>query len=165
MQDLIMSFAKWLEGESSPFTYAVIQWPSVSDFTSYGHYFSFFIVVGMNLILDLRILGLSRQRIAASELAEQLIPWIWTALGVAFVSGFLYLAPTAGLFFTSSYFFTKLTIVLVAALLLIFIGRRIRTWEEAPEMPTQAKLAAAVSLLLWISAIVVGAYVPHQTEG
>jgi uncharacterized membrane protein YbaN (DUF454 family) len=102
---------------------------------------------------------------AASELAQQLIPWIWGALGLAFVTGFFYLAPTATLFLTSSYFYTKMTVVLVATLLLIFIGRRIRTWEETPEMPTQAKLVAGVSLVLWIAIIVIGAYVPHQTEG
>ena len=165
MQDLIMSFARWLENENNPVTYAVLHWNRVSDFTTYGHYFSFFIVVGLNLILDLRILGLSRRRVAASVLAEQFFPWIWGALGVAFVSGFFFLAPSAHYFFTSSYFFTKMTLVLVAALLLFLIRRRIRTWEEEPEMPLQAKLVAAVSLLLWVAAMVVGAYVPHQTEG
>ena len=65
-------------------------------------------VVGTSVAVDLRILGIGARRQTASELAEQLFPWTWVFLGIVAITGFLYVAPSARLFFSSSFFFIKL---------------------------------------------------------
>ena len=72
MYDWLMTIGEWIE--TSPVAYAEIHWGALTDFSVAGHYFSFFMVVGTSVAVDLRLLGLGPRRQTASELAEQLFP-------------------------------------------------------------------------------------------
>ena len=161
MYDSLLAFGDWLE--TSPMAYAVVEWDLLSDFCWVGHFFGFFLVVGTSVAVDVRLLGLGARRQTASELAEQLFPWTWIGLGLAVLTGFLYLTPSAWIFFRSSFFFIKLLLTFLAAGFVLLIQWNVRKWDQQAALPPLAKVAAVISLLLWISVLIAGTHVPVQT--
>ena len=161
MYEAFLAFGDWLE--NSPIAYAVVKWGLLSDICWVGHFLSFFLVIGTSVAVDVRLLGLGARRLTASELAEQLFPWTWTGLGLAFLTGFLYLTPSAWIFFRSSFFFVKLLLTALAAVSVLLIQLNVRKWDRQGALPPMAKVMAVVSLLLWISVLIAGTHVPVQT--
>jgi uncharacterized membrane protein len=127
------------------------------------HYFSFFALVGMIAIVDLRVLGITDRRQTATQLADDLFPWIWTGLAFNVLSGLLMFAGAATTFCSNSVFHAKLLVILLAVIFGVIVERNVRKWDGLPTMPTGAKLLALVSLLLWIGAILSAVEVPHLT--
>jgi hypothetical protein len=127
------------------------------------HYFSFFLLVGAIVMVDLRILGLAGRRQIAAQMAEQLLPMMWTGLGLAILSGFILFAGDAVTFFSNPAFRAKMGIILLAVASGFIVQRNARKWEELPVVPLRAKCAALISLALWIGTILAAVEIPHLT--
>jgi len=127
------------------------------------HFSSVFLSVGTIVLLDLRILGIAARSLAASALAEQLRPWTWTGFGAVVISGFLLFAVDASDFATVTPFRVKLLVVVLAMISALAIQRSVATWEPSGVVPTTARLAALVSLILWLGAILVSVEIPALT--
>jgi hypothetical protein len=127
------------------------------------HYFSMFILVGAMLIVDLRVLGFVARRQDAVQLANLLFPWIWISLALNFVSGFFLFAGSAISYYRNDVFYDKLAVILLAIVANIIVHQKVRKWGRLPAMPASAKLAAFISIGLWIGAIIAGVEVPALT--
>ncbi len=127
------------------------------------HYFSIFMAVGATVIVDLRLLGLAAQRQPATQIKEQLFPWVWTGFFLALISGFLMFAADAPEYLHNSVFHHKVEVVLLAALLAAIIQRNVPRWDHGPSLPPAAKIWAAVSLVVWVWTILLGVNVPALT--
>jgi hypothetical protein len=161
MNESLLSLCKWLENtslarglEGAPYLFPIL---------SAGHFFSFFLLIGTTVAVDLRLLGLASRRHTASQLAQQLFPWTWTGLGIASLTGFLMFMPDARTFVSSSFFLTKMLVTVLAGAFVLLIQWNVRKWELSAATLPLAKVMAAVSLLLWIGAILAAAEVPIQT--
>ena len=53
------------------------------------HYFSFMVLTGTAVIVDLRVLGLAATKKPLAQLADQIYPWLWVAFWLAIISGVL----------------------------------------------------------------------------
>jgi uncharacterized membrane protein len=124
------------------------------------HYFSMFMVVGLAVVVDLRVLGVAGRNQAASQLAERFFPWVWAALAFNVLSGFLMFAGNAVAYIPESTFHVKLTVVLLAVIFTVLVQWNAAKWDRLPSMPIGAKVVALVSLLLWIGAILAGVEIP-----
>ena len=124
------------------------------------HYFSMFVLVGSIAIVDLRILGLAGRQQSATKLAGRLFPWMWAALALNFLSGFLMFAGVATSYIPDPTFHLKMWVVLAAVIFGIIVQWRVAAWDELPATPLVAKLIALISLLLWVGAILAGNEVP-----
>jgi uncharacterized membrane protein len=127
------------------------------------HYFSMFILVGAMLILDLRILGLLGRNQNAARLAERLFPWIWISVALNFISGFFMFAGSAVAYYRNDVFYDKMGVVVLAIVVNLLVQRRMGKWDQSPAIPVSARLAAAISIILWVAAIVAGVEVPALT--
>jgi hypothetical protein len=152
MRDSLMSFGEWLEHSS--LSSAVANWPYVFVVIVVAHYFSFFLLVGTSVVIDMRLLGLAGRHRKAAPFAEQLFPWTWTALAIAVLSGFLIFALSAASLFSISYFYLKLLATSLAVAFVLIIQRNVRKWDQFPAIPIWGKLAAIVSLALWLGALI-----------
>ena len=117
------------------------------------HYFSVFVMVGTTALVDLRVLGLAARRQSLAQVANQFFPWVWTAVIVGVVSGFFEFAPTGASFAPDHIFELKIVAVVGAVVLALIIQMGARKWSELPEIPMGAKLIAALSILCWLTAI------------
>ena len=127
------------------------------------HYLSFFLLTGLLVFLDLRILGLAGRRLPIKVLARQAFPWVWTGFTLATLSGFLMFAADATEYVGNSIFHRKLLAFLVGVTLAAFLQWRIPIWDRELTTPPVAKILAVASLLASVGTILLGVDVPALT--
>lgn len=140
-------FSIWLRESSSLWVF-----PFVLILHTWGLAF----LVGANVVLDLRVLGLARGVPVLS--LERYFLVMWLGFWVNAVSGVLLLIayPTKAL--TNPLFYVKLTLIGVAFTLALRLRRRL---HEAPTsagspMPSRLRWLAGASLACWAAAIPAG---------
>ena len=124
------------------------------------HYFGMFVLVGSIAVIDLRVMGLAGQQQSATKLAQRLFPWMWVGLALNFLSGFVMFGGIAASYIPDSTFHLKMEVVLAAVIFGIIVQWKVPAWDRLPAMPMGAKLIAAISLLLWVGAILAGNELP-----
>jgi len=115
------------------------------------------------VIVDLYVLGLLGRRQETTQLADRLYPWMWAALALNFLSGFLMFAGSATSYYGNDIFYDKVIVVLLAITASIIVQQKVPKWNQMPAMPAWAKLIALLSIGLWIGAIIAGVEVPALT--
>jgi hypothetical protein len=118
------------------------------------------LVFGTIAILDLRLLGVASLDRPVSRILADLLKWTWAAFAVTAVSGGLMFMTNAVVYFNNSYFRAKMILLVLAAVnMAVFeltARKTIREWDGAPATPRAAKVAATVSLIIWVGVIVTG---------
>ena len=140
-------FSIWLRESSSLWVF-----PFVLILHTWGLAF----LVGANVVLDLRVLGLARDVPIRS--LERYFLVMWLGFWVNAFSGVLLLIAYPTKAMTNPLFYVKLTLIGVAFALAFRIRRRL---GEAPTtagspMPVRLRQLAAVSLACWAAAIPAG---------
>jgi hypothetical protein len=75
-------------------------------------------------------------------------------------TGFIMFAGQATVFYPATVFRIKMLELVVAVAVGIMVQRKVSTWDRLTVVPAGAKLLAAVSLVLWVGAILAGLEVP-----
>jgi len=118
------------------------------------------LVFGSILVVDLRLLGLLDRQRAVTRVSGEMLGLTWTAFVGAVVSGVLFFAANATTYwFNDAFRFKMLAIVLAGINMLAFqfiIYRAVSAWDRGTPTPGSARLAGAISILLWITVIVLG---------
>jgi hypothetical protein len=111
---------------------------------------------GAVLLVDLRLVGIGLHDVPVASLARAARPWLAGSLAVTGVSGVLLFLSEAGKCYENPAFWLKLVLLTAA---LVFAGlvrpRFTRDTTVAP-LRTSARLAGAVSLLLWVGVAAAG---------
>jgi hypothetical protein len=130
------------------------------------HVLTLSVFVGTALIIDLRLLGLAMIRVPASQVIGRLVPWSAAGLFLMMTSGALlfYAAPLARY---QNIFFRMKMAALVLALLNAWlfhhtVYRRIADWDRDAVPPRYARVAGALSLVLWVVIITAGRMMAYQ---
>lgn len=117
------------------------------------------LLFGSIAILDLRLLGLSRD-VPVRRLAAHVLPWTATSFLLIVPSGLAMFAAHASDFIASPVFALKVGLIFAAAVnaAVFHAGamRGVSDWDAHRAPPRAARLAAGLSLLLWLSVIACG---------
>lgn len=158
MRETVASGLGWLEGSSLAGAVRESSWlyPAVET----GHILGFVVLVGAAVVFDLRVLGVSRA-IPIAPLARLLLLCARASLPVVFVTGATLFVTNATATAANPVFRVKLLLIAAAlANALAFRGgapfRAAAPADPGRKSPTRARLAAALSLLLWTGVIVCG---------
>jgi hypothetical protein len=124
------------------------------------HVVAICLVVGSIFALDLRLLGLASLHRPAGHVARAILPVTWGAFTLAAVSGSLLFISNATKYLDNGFFVAKMVLIAAAGLnMVIFhaIGARdLPQWEKDASPPLRARIAGAVSILVWIAAVACG---------
>src|SRR5688572_31077516 len=124
-----------------------------------GHVLCIALVFGTILVVDLRLLGLFDRHRAVMRVSQEMLRVTWVAFIGAVLTGALYFAANATTYwFNTAFRFKMLAIVLAGVNMVAFqfiTYRGVATWDRGAP-PGAARVAGAVSLLLWTSVIVLG---------
>ena len=124
------------------------------------HFIGLCLLFGVVLTVDLRMLGFM-QGISFSTL-HRLLPWGVLGFGVNVVTGMLFFVSNPNSYVTSSVFFWKLALILVAGANTLYFTAFEQAWTlgAGDTPPVAARVAAASGILLWAGVIFCGQWLP-----
>jgi hypothetical protein len=148
----MISFAIWMQNtplfeavRDSPYAYPII-------LTLHLSFISLF--AAMVLATDVRLLGWGLRKHSISDIVNQLRVPKWIGLALVVTCGILILGSKAEEYFYNIFFQTKVALLaLVGVHALVFRGSvysKAAEMDKMPEPPARAKLAADLSLILWL---------------
>lgn len=120
-------------------------------------------LVGAASVFDLRLLGLG-SRVPVADLARQVLPWAWVGFSVAALTGSLMFSANATALPYNPAFQLKLLLIALAGVNVaaFHVGpfRSAKAWGNRPGPPA-AKVAALVSMTLWLAIIACGRLIAY----
>lgn len=148
---MLNSFFQWLTNSALADAINGREWlfPVIQSL----HFMGFALSIGTIAIVDFRLLGLGMRRQKAAEIAADLNPWTGAGIAVMLITGPLMFSTDAFNYHLNPSFQFKM-VCLTLALLFHFTLHRRAVRSDAP--PIAAKLAGAVSLLLWTTVVASG---------
>ena len=132
------------------------------------HVVAICLVVGSILVLDLRLLGFASLDRPVGRLTRAVLPLTWSAFVVAAGSGFLLFISHATKYLANGYFIAKIGLICAAGLNMVVFhavaARDLPKWERERLPPPRARLAGALSVLLWIAVVACGRWIGFTME-
>jgi hypothetical protein len=130
------------------------------------HVWTMAVFFGSVVMFDLRLLGLTMRKVPASEVLDRLLPVTIAAFVIMVISGTLlfYAIPLRS--YQNIFFRFKMLLLLLAGLNVWIFHSRIypkvvgRDVEGVP--PTAARVAGAVSLVLWVGIVFSGRMIAYN---
>jgi hypothetical protein len=127
------------------------------------HVLALSMVVGSIFMLDLRLLGVASLDRRVTAVSASVLPWTWAGFCIAALAGLLMFASAAVKYWGIDWFRAKLILLALAGVnMLVFqfiTSRRIRMWDLRLPPPCAARVAGAISIILWISIVVCGRWI------
>jgi len=129
------------------------------------HVLALVTVVGTVGRLDLRLCGLLGRGRSVADLARELLPWTWTAFGLAALSGLLMFSSAASKYAANPFFEIKLALLAMAGVNMLAFqfgaGRSMARWSAAARPPVGARVAGLLSLALWVAVVAAGRWIGY----
>lgn len=133
------------------------------------HVMALSVLFGTITIVDLRVLGIASARRPFTRMSPELLRLTWGAFAVSAVTGSLMFMTNARVYAHNTAFLVKLVLLALAGLNMAFFhvtaGRTVARWDQAPSAPTAGKVAAALSITIWIAVVFAGRVIGFTTTG
>jgi hypothetical protein len=122
-------------------------------------------VVGVLLVIDLRIVGVTRSLPLLP--LKRLMTLVWLFFAVNATTGIMLLTTDAMKFYYSTAFRFKMSAIVIGVVLALVMNSSVLKMAgkyDRPEavIPASAKLLAVVSILMWMTAIGFGRYMAYE---
>jgi len=131
------------------------------------HVIALALVFGSILMVDLRLLGVAARDSAVSKLSAECLPYTWIAFIFAVITGTLLFTSRAHTYFYNLQFQLKFVFMALAGLnMAVFhVGayRHVLEWDARLPPPPPARLAGALSIVLWTAVIFCGRWIGFKT--
>jgi hypothetical protein len=152
------NFLQWLS--NTPFSTTMRESLWAEPIVETIHVLTLTMFLGFAVLLDLRLLGIIMKRKRVSQVLAQFNPWLFAGFAVMIITGLLLFSGDPVSFYATTFFKVKMVLLVLAGVnVLIFnatIGRKTAEWDLQPSTPRGAKVAAVVSLTLWILIVAAG---------
>jgi hypothetical protein len=147
---VLLEFCKWIQ--YSPPLVAMRSSPWLFPVIASIHLMGLALIGGAVLLGDLRLLGFGLSRQSLSSVTRDAERWLIAGLFVMVPTGILQFMCFATKYYYLKFFWVKMAALLLVIAFTFTVRRRIVSKaEEAPSHRRQIKLAALVSLSLWIT--------------
>ncbi len=160
----LLSFCEWLA--ATPGSIALHESRYLYLIVLTVHVMTLCVFVGMAVLLNLRLVGVTLRRVPVSEVVGRLLPWTVAGFSVMIISGLLlfYAAPLDK--YGNLFFRAKMGLLVLAGVnVWVFyetVYRSIVDWDLDPVPPRPARVAGGVGLALWAAIITAGRMIPYQ---
>jgi tryptophan-rich sensory protein len=158
MMSQLQDFIAAIEGTA--IADAIREGDTLFPFIESVHVIAISLVVGSILVLDLRLLGFASLQRPVHRLTHAILPVTWGAFALAVITGMLLFSSNASKYFANGYFDAKLCLIAAAGLnMMVFHGisaRDMAKWEQEKATPMSARIAGALSILIWIAVVACG---------
>lgn len=165
-----MDFSAWLQSlEQTRLATGIRDSLYLFPFLEALHVMALSVVFGTITIVDLRLLGLASTRRPFSRMSPDLLRITWGAFAVAAVTGALMFMTNARVYAHNTAFCVKMGLLVLAGINMVFFhlttGRTVARWDSAPSAPALGKVAATLSVTIWIAVVFAGRVIGFTTTG
>jgi hypothetical protein len=126
------------------------------------HVIAIVTVVGAVAIMDLRLLGLASKSWTMAQMSRDTLRWTWAGFVTAAITGTLLFVSKAHIYAREPWFLWKLVLIAAAGLNMgvfhLIAWRKAGEWE-GKAAPLAGAIAAALSLTLWVAAVLCGRFI------
>ena len=121
-----------------------------------AHLVGLAVLGGAILLVDLRLLGIGLHGVPVASLARSARPWLWSSLALTIGSGVLLFLSEALKCYQNPAFWLKVWFLIPALLFAGLVRPRFTRDAGAGRLPFTARLAGAVSVVLWTGVAAAG---------
>ena len=114
------------------------------------HIVALAVLFGALLVLNLRLLGIVMSNKPIARLAREFAPWVLCSLIIILITGLLLFSSEAMKAYTNVPFQVKMLFLFAAIVFHYTVYSRVTHADETTIRPVWSKLAAIVSILLWL---------------
>ena len=141
-----LAFCRWCNG--SFFGHGIRDSAWLFPFVEVFHLLALALLGGILILVNLSLVGMRFGNVSTAQLARELRPWMFGCIGVMLVSGFLLFSTEAVKMYGNWAFQLKMVFLLLALLFTLTLHRRVIESQRTPA--SLRRVAAVVSLLLWL---------------
>jgi hypothetical protein len=127
------------------------------------HVMAIAVLFGTILIVDLRLLGILDIKRPITRVSGELLRLTWAAFFVAAVTGAMMFAANATTYFDNTPFRLKMLMLLGAGVNMAVFQwvtfKSVAEWDRDAPAPLAARVAGALSIMIWTSVIFLGRWV------
>ncbi len=160
----LLGFCQWLE--STPGSIALHEsiwgYPLIESL----HVLTLCLFLGLTIMFDLRLLGVTMRKTPASVVTGRLLPWTRAGFAVMVVTGTLLFYAIPVKTYLNIFFRLKVVFLLTAGInVAVFhstTARSMKEWDLEPVPPFRARLAGGLSLALWAAIVVAGRMIAYN---
>ena len=124
------------------------------------HVLGIAVSVGTILWFDLRLIGVNMRDQKASEVFEEVEPWMLGGFITMLVTGVLLFLAHAALIYVNTFFRIKMAALTFSALNALYfhlkIQKGIDDWDSSPTLPLKVRMVGLLSIVLWFTVIAAG---------
>ena len=130
------------------------------------HVWALCLFFGLAVMFDLRLLNWTMRTVPVSEVARRLLPWTVVGFVLMVISGALLFSAIPLRSYQNIFFRTKMILLLLAGLnVWIFhsgVYRGVATWDLNTAPPRAARVAGALSIVLWVCIVLSGRMIAYN---
>jgi hypothetical protein len=160
----LLAFCQWLGSTDGSIALHESIW--VYPIVESVHVLTLCLFLGLTIMLDLRLLGVTMVRTSASEVMSRLLPWTIVGFAVMVVTGALLFFAIPVKTYLNIFFRIKVAFLVLAGVnVAVFqrtVSRSIGQWDFDPVPPLGARLAGGISLFLWAGIVVAGRMIAYN---
>ena len=161
-----MSLSAWCQWlEHTPLATSISESIWLFPLIEGSHILALPLSVGLIVIFDLHLLGLTLSGSRAATVMKELLRWSKIGFAVMFITGGLLLMCHAGRAYGNPFFRAKMIFLLVLGINAVFYQivffPKMPQWT-AGRTPAGARCCAVLSLIVWIGVIVCGRTMAYQ---
>jgi hypothetical protein len=115
-------------------------------------------------LLNLRLLGLAATQQSFAQLVKHLMPWIWSALTLLFLTGAIQTAAEPARELLNIGFRTKMVLLFCTVLITMFYESTVKrdpNYWSSPKRRNLGHVLAAVSIVFWIGIVTAGRMIAY----
>jgi hypothetical protein len=130
------------------------------------HVLALCLFLGLAVMLDLRLLGVTMRGTPVSEFVGRLLPWTAAGFVLMVISGALLFYAIPVRTYQNIFFRIKVAMLILSGLnVWVFhsgVYARMTEWDLDPVPPKSARMAAGLSLALWAGIVVAGRMIAYN---
>ena len=131
------------------------------------HFFGLCMLLGGLIVIDLRLLGYNK--LIPTVASHDLLPIIYTGLAINTITGIGFFIGDPHRYFINISFQLKMLLYVIAGLNALWyqfkLSPRIDALPNGAELPSEARIAGAMSLGLWFGVLILGRLIPYLGTG
>jgi hypothetical protein len=163
----VRSWFEWVD--AFPTSIAFRESNYVYPATLTAHILGMSVLVGLVIMMDLRLLGVGNMRTPLTQVQKRLFPWQMLGMGISFITGMLLFYGQPMRFYGNLYFWIKAVMMVLAGLnalaFHLITYSSVGAWDSEAVTPFGAKLAGAISLVLWAGVVLSGRLIAYNWFG